>query len=285
LSSKAVFIWLEGAVTTRNDTSEFYDAIARYYALFYRDWQTQMEREGLSLRSIFRNRGVMRVLDAACGIGVRAIPLAKLDFDVVAVDPSAGMLAQAQEMAEYFGVMGKMSFERGDLTELMDLTQGPFDAVICKGNALPHLLLDEEIELALLSMFELLRPGGTLVIGMRDFAPFMEYQPRFLPGFDHVLEDGSEFITFDLWEWEDGPPVLATQNLYIVQGKGKKYDTSKHRVIFRPLSTDEVKVVLLEIGFEDIVDQPDRAERVLVARKPLAMTKSPLWMKRNEKKK
>ena len=272
-------------MTTRNDTREFYDAISSYFALFYKDWQTQMERDGLSLRSLFRNRGVQRVLDTACGIGVRAIPLAKLDFEVVAVDSSAGMLAQAQEMAEFFGVREKIAFERGQLTELMDLVPGPFDAVLCKGNALPHLLLDDEIETALLVMFELLRPGGTLVIGMRDFAPFMEYQPRFLPGFDHVLEDGSEFITFDLWDWDDGPPVLATQNLYIVQGQGRRYETTKHRVMYRPLSTDEVKVVLLEVGFEDVVDQPDRAERVLVARKPLAMTRSPLWMKRNEKKK
>jgi hypothetical protein len=43
----------------------------------------------------------------------------------------------------------------------------------------------------------------------------------------------------------------------------------KRQVVFRPLSTDEVKVVLLEVGFEEITDQPDRSERVLVARKPL----------------
>ncbi len=268
----------------RNDTNDFYDAIARYYPLFYRDWQTQMDREGLSLRTIFRNRGIVRVLDASCGIGVSAVPLAKLGFEVVAVDPSAGMLAQAQDFADYFGVMDKMTFERGHLMELTELVEGPFDAVISKGDALPHLLLDEEIETALLSMYELLRPGGTLVIGMRDFAQFMDYRPRFLPGFDHVLEDESEFITFDLWEWEDGPPVLATQNLYIVQGNGKKYETSRHRVIYRPLTTDEVKVVLLEVGFEDITDQSDRGSPVLVARKPLAIKQSPLWTKRNGNK-
>jgi hypothetical protein len=63
--------------------------------------------------------------------------------------------------------------------------------------------------------------------------------------------------------------VIATQNLFIVQGAGSAYITTRRQVIFRPLSTDEVKVVLLEVGFEDITDQPDRTERVLVARKPL----------------
>jgi hypothetical protein len=134
---------------------------------------------------------------------------------------------------------------------------------------LPHLLTDESIETTLLVFFELLRPGGSLVIGMRDFEPFMEHRPRFLPGFDHEDDDGNEFITFEIWEWEDGPPVIATQNLYMVKGKAPKLDTIKRTVSFRPLSVDEVKVVLLELNYEDFDEYPDRAEQVLYARKPL----------------
>ncbi len=252
-----------------NDTNDFYDAIAEYYTLFNRDWEVRLEREGLSLRSIFRRQGIERVLDAACGAGAQSIPLAQLGFDVVAVDPSPGMLKKAQELAADYGVAGKIRFERADFLHLHDVVSGPFDAVVCKGNALPHLLLDLEIETTLRTFYELLRPGGLLVIGMRDFDLFIEGRPRFLPGFVHDFDDGSEFITFDLWEWQDGPPVIATQNLYIVSGKGENYTTLKRQVIFRPLSTDEVKVVLLELGFEEVADQPDRSERVLVARKPI----------------
>ena len=43
----------------------------------------------------------------------------------------------------------------------------------------------------------------------------------------------------------------------------------RRQVSYRPLSTDEVKVVLLELGFEEPEDRADRTERVLVARKPL----------------
>jgi SAM-dependent methyltransferase len=256
-------------MSNRNNTSDFYDAIADDYPLFFRDWKTQLEREGLSLRSIFRNRGIERVLDASCGVGTQAVPLAQLGFEVVAADPSAGMLRKAHEIAEAYNVADKIQFVRTDFMQLHDSVQGPFDAVISKGNALPHLLTDEEIETAVLTFYELLRPGGTLVIGMRDFAPFMEDRPRFLPGFIHEEADGGEVITFDVWDWQDGPPVIATQNLFIIKGNGKKYETVKRQVTFRPLSTDEVKVVLLEVGFEDVTDQPDRWERVLVARRPL----------------
>lgn len=253
-----------------NDTNDFYDAIAEYYPYFYRDWRTQLEREGLSLRSIFRNKGVERVLDASCGAGTQAVAMAQQGFNVIAADPSIGMLRKASQIADEFGVSDKIEFVRSDFLSLPKNVKGPFDAIVSKGNSLPHLLLDEEIEDTLLIFYELIRPGGVLVIGMRDFGPFMEDRPRFIPGFAHD-EGESEFITFDLWEWEDGPPVIATQSLYIVQGSSKSgYSTIKRQVSYRPLSTDEVKVVLLEVGFEDITDQPDRTEQVLVARKPLS---------------
>ena len=252
-----------------NDTNDFYDAIAEYYPLFYKDWSVQLEREGLSLRSIFRKKGVERVLDAACGVGTQAVPLAKLDYDVVAVDPSPGMLRKAHETADEHGVMDKIQFERARFDELPEVVEGPFDAIVCKGNALPHLLTDEDIETALLIFYELLRPGGILVVGMRDFEPFMEHRPRFLPGFDHIDDDGNEFITFEIWEWEIGPPVIATQNLYMVQGQPRNLDATKRTVQYRPLSVDEVKVVLLELGYEDFEEYPDRWEQVVYARKPL----------------
>jgi SAM-dependent methyltransferase len=255
---------------SRNNTNRFYDAIAAYYPFFYRDWETQMEREGLGLRTIFRNRNVKRVLDASCGAGSQAIPLAQLGFEVVAADPSTGMLRQAVEIARQYKVRDKIHFIRADFLDLPKMVtgRGVFDAVITKGSALPHLTEDSEIEAALFNFYNFLRPGGIVVIGMRDFGLFNEDRPRFIPGQAHRLQDDSDFITFDIWEWRDGPPILARQNLFIVTGKGREYKVMKQNVVFRALSTDEVKTVLMEVGFEQITDQPDRSERVLVARKP-----------------
>lgn len=256
-------------MTVSNNTTDFYDAIAEYYPYFYRDWEVQLEREGLGLRAIFRNKGIQRVLDASCGAGTQSVPLAKLGFDVVAIDPSEGMLRKAAEIAGQYGVSDKISFRQGDFLSLPNLVEAPFDAIVSKGNSLPHLLLDDEIELTIHTFYELLRPGGVVIIGMRDFAPFMEERPRFLPGFINTDPDDNEFITFDIWEWEEGPPIIATQNLYILKGKDRDYRAMKRRVTFRPLSTDEVKVVLLEAGFEEPEDRTERTERVLIARKPL----------------
>lgn len=257
-------------MTHSNNTNLFYDVIAEYYPYFYKDWETQLEREGLALRAIFRNQGVQRVLDASCGIGIQAVPLAQMGYDVVAADPSAGMLRKAHELAAQYKVTDKVHFERTDFLNLPEYVEGSFDAVITKGNALPHLLLDEEIEHTLRIFYDFLRPGGTLVIGMRDFGPFMEARPRFLPGFVHEIGEKGELITFDVWEWEDGPPVIAKQKLYIVRSEdGKRYNTIKRWVDYRPLSTDEVKVALLEVGFTDYEDKAERTDRIIITRKPL----------------
>jgi glycine/sarcosine N-methyltransferase len=256
-------------LTHSNNTNLFYDVIAEYYPYFYRDWETQLEREGLSLRALFRNQNVQKVLDASCGAGIQAVPLAQMGFDVVAADPSPAMLRKAHEVADQYGVSDKIRFERADFLTLPDYVNRTFDAVITKGNALPHLLLDDEIEQAVRIFYNFLRPGGFLVIGMRDFGPFMEARPRFLPGFIHDLPNNGELITFDIWEWEDGPPVIATQKLYIVKSDdGKRYQTLNRWVNYRPLSTDEVKVVLLEAGFTDYEDRAERTDRIIITRKP-----------------
>lgn len=251
-----------------NQTNAFYDAIADFYPLFYKDWEVQLEREGLTLRSIFRNKGVETILDVACGPGTQSIPLAKLGFNVVGVDPSAELLKKAQRTADDYQV--SVEWHRADFLSLNEVVDAPFDAIVCKGNSLPHLLTDDEIEVTIQTFFELLRPGGVLVIGVRDFEMMLTHRPRFLPGFDHQDDNDSEFITFDIWEWENGPPVIATQNLFMIRGDGKEYQTIKRTVQFRPLSTDELKVVLLEQKFEDIDQTSDRWEQIITARKPLS---------------
>src|SRR5687767_13059441 len=126
-------------MTATNNTNAFYDAIAEFYTLFNKDWATRLEREGLGLRSIFRGRGVNRVLDASCGAGAQAIPLAQLGYQVVAADPSEGMLKRAREIAALYQLDGKIQFKQADFLTLNDAVQGPFDAIIAKGNSLPHL--------------------------------------------------------------------------------------------------------------------------------------------------
>ncbi|MCB9435718.1 MAG: class I SAM-dependent methyltransferase [Anaerolineales bacterium] len=253
-----------------NRTNTFYDAVADDYHLWYRDWETAIEREGLQLRRWLRERGVKRVVDASCGPGTQSIALAQLGYEVTAADPSAGMLERARRYAEQYGVADKITFVQASFHELSRLLDSEgYDALLTKGSAFPHLITDEEIEAALISFHKVLRPGGTVVVGMQDFEPFIEDRPRFIPGRVHDGElNEPQVITFDIWDWDDGPPLTVTINSFIVSGAKTDYQIVKRPVICRALTATEVQVALLEAGFEGIESIRDRLELVMLARKP-----------------
>src|SRR5260221_3768899 len=84
----------------RNDTNAFYDGIADYYHLFFRDWQATMQREGSALRRTFRDQNIRTILDASAGTGTQAIALAQLDYEGTAAEPSVNMRMKAREDAQ-----------------------------------------------------------------------------------------------------------------------------------------------------------------------------------------
>ncbi|HVO41576.1 MAG TPA: methyltransferase domain-containing protein [Aggregatilineales bacterium] len=252
----------------RNSTNQFYDAVADRYHLFYRDWAATIEREGATLRRLFKDRDVKRVLDASCGTGTQAIALARLGYDVTATDPSQNMLLKAQEYAQEYGVARNMTIRRAGFLELPQIVAGPFDAVITKGNALPHLLTDEDLAAALHNFHYLLRPGGMVVIGIRNIELMLEDRPRFVPRHVHVHDEThEENILFDVWDWDDGPPVTVTFNTFIVSGKGSDYTASKYSVTYRALTRAELEGALTQAGFDEIAVSEDRWELVITARK------------------
>ncbi len=254
-------------MTHTNDIARFYDDIADDYHFWYRDWDAQLQREGLNLRRFFRDHNVQTVLDASCGPGTQAIALAQLGYTVTAADPSAGILERAKQNAAQYGVADKITFVQSDFQNLHNSVKGPFDAVLTKGSSIPHLIHDEQIEETLLIFYELLRPGGLLLVGMRDFELLLEDRPRFWPGRVHD-EPQEQIITFDIWDWDEGPPVTVTVNTFVVRGQDELYRVTKRPVVFRALTPAEVEVVLSEIGFENFQAQRDRWEILMTATRP-----------------
>lgn len=252
----------------------YYDALAADYHLLYRDWEAALEREGLLLRHWFKNRQIVTVLDASCGTGTQAIALAQIGYRVLAADPSAGMLEQARRNAAAYDVSERISFLQAGFLETARMVdhEGVLDAIVTKGNAFPHLITDEEIEETLHGFYRLLRPGGTLLIGMRDFEPLLQERPKFVPGRVHDPEeaDGQQIITYEIWDWEDALPMVVTVNHFITCGDGETYVTRRYPIQYRALTADEVQVVLLEAGFIEVEWLHDRSELVMICTKPIS---------------
>ena len=68
----------------------------------------------------------LRVIDGGCGQGTQAIALARLGHEVVGIDTSEEMLAEARESAraQPEAVRARLRFEPGDVLALNDSTQG-----------------------------------------------------------------------------------------------------------------------------------------------------------------
>lgn len=249
-------------------SSAYYDAIAERYHFFFRDWTAAMQRESGALRRLYRDRGVKRVLDASCGAGTQAIALALHHYEVTAADPSPKMLMRAQENARNHGVVDDITFVRADFLSLPRTVIGPYDAVITKGNALPHLISDDDWLSALRGFYDLLRPGGMLTIGLRDFDLLIEDRPRFVPRHLHDTDPNQDVIVFDVYDWQNTDPLTVTFNTFLVSGKGDDYAVTRFPVTYRAITREEAVALVTAAGFTDIQAATEGWELILNAVRP-----------------
>jgi SAM-dependent methyltransferase len=99
------------------------------------------------------------ILDAGCGNGRHALPLAGAGYRVVGLDSSGVLLAAARRAAR--GAR-RPHFVRGSYA-MLPFEPASFDAVLCLGTALGYL--GDEADSAVLREFRrVLAPGGRLVI-------------------------------------------------------------------------------------------------------------------------
>jgi len=135
------------------DPRAFYDALAPWYHLVYRDWEASIAGQGQALASLLAaelGSPPHRVLDAAVGVGTQALGLAGLGFEVTGSDISGAAINRAGEEAARRGI--RLPCLIADLRSL-PVRSATFDAVIACDNAVPHLLSEDEIHQAFRDAF------------------------------------------------------------------------------------------------------------------------------------
>jgi len=114
------------------------------------------------------NRANNIILDMACGTGNITIPLAKLGYDMIGVDISVDMLAQAQAKLDRERVL----FLAQDMRKL-DL-YGTINAAICTCDSLNYILNETDLETVFRRVKMFLNPGGTFIFDMKTEYTFKE---------------------------------------------------------------------------------------------------------------
>jgi glycine/sarcosine N-methyltransferase len=174
------------------------------------DWDKRLARELPFLQAVFAEaHEVRRILDVGAGTGRHAAALAQLGYEVTGVDPDPDMLARARDNAASRGL--DVRFVEGGFGDLEALGLGPVDALICTGNALPHVEGIAGLDAALRDMEAVLRPGGVIVLHLLNHARLLKSRVRSTPTVvrDH---DGETSVFLRLLEYE---PVGAPERIWV----------------------------------------------------------------------
>ena len=118
-------------MSTMND---FYDRLAPFYHIIYKDWGATVEKQATQLSSIIREYWggqVQSILDVSCGIGTQALGLASKGYDITASDLSPKEIERAKEEAKLRNL--NIHFSECDMREVYRHYHAQFDIVIASG--------------------------------------------------------------------------------------------------------------------------------------------------------
>lgn len=227
---------------------KFYDNFSSDYDRFV-SWPGRLALEMPFLESQLRQAGAKRVLDAACGTGMHAIALAQAGFAAAGADLSAGMIARAQENAQASGL--EIPFKTAGFGTLAAaFGEQSFQAVLCLGNSLPHLLSAELLSLAVADFAACLEPGGLVVVQNRNFDAVMAKRQRWMEP-QSAQAGQTEWLFQRFYDFE--PDGLLTFNIVTLKREaGGAWQQAVQSTPLRPLLADEMRAAFQTAGFEAI---------------------------------
>lgn len=162
---------------------QFYDNLAATYHFILADWQKSVQWHGATLAGLLKELGApppRTLLDCTCGIGTQAIGLALEGYHVHGSDLSPVAIERAIEYASRFQTDAPPTFTVADLLT-PPARPVQYDIVLSCDNAVAHFHTDTDLEQALDTMTLQLKPGGVLLISLRDYDAAVQNPQRATP--------------------------------------------------------------------------------------------------------
>jgi glycine/sarcosine N-methyltransferase len=212
-------------------TEDAYQGFAERYDLFSEEFGKQSPQRMEFFRRIFRENGISKVLDCACGTGRDLVMFDSLGVEVAGSDISPSMLEQARKNLARLGL--EIPLRQVDFRELPGDFAGKFDAVACLSSSLLEAGGEKGTLRALRSMYGVLEDKGILVISQGTTDKQWAAKPRFIcmvnrPDFSRLLvadylDRGARYNILDLFHgagrdelivWSKEYPVILLRDDY-----------------------------------------------------------------------
>ncbi len=230
-----------------------YDKLATIYDYFV-NWESRLAYElpflEQQLSTLGEDPSQIRVMDTACGTGHHAIALASHGFQTFGSDLFPEMVSLADANAKAAGA--RVTFRTAGFGSINDSFKQPgeFDAVLCLGNSLPHVSSVADLDKALQDFKQLLRPGGLIILQMRNFDKVMGEKNRWME--PQTVQDGSvDWLFLRFYDFEaDGKIQFNILSLH--RKANAPWHTQLTSTHLLPIFSEQLKTELGLLGFKDI---------------------------------
>jgi glycine/sarcosine N-methyltransferase len=217
--------------------ADFYQALAAVYEDVFplNPGQVQFVLEQLP-------QAPQPVVDLGCSTGALARKLAEAGYDVLGIDLSENMIAQAQQAAASQAYRGSVEFKVADMRQVAATTQAA-GALLCLGNTLVHLTAADQLAQFLRSCNQALQGDGPFIGQIVNYDRVAVQQVTQLPTLQG--KRGNQLQRF-YHPREDGLLDFATT---LILSDGTEIDST---VTLRPLLRQQLAQSLQGAGFSNV---------------------------------
>ena len=243
------------------NSRDFYDRQAALYEVM-NDWPSRLSFELPLIQRALEQSRARAVLDVACGGGHHAIALAHQGYAVSGADISAEMLGLARRNAVEAGV--SVHFEQSSFADLGARFDQAFDALLCLGNSLPHVLTEAEQLTALTAMHDRLQTGGVLVLQNLNYNLRWKNRPRFF-ALNSATFDDHPVLMWRMADYHDPgtrvpgmveicpePGLITFHIATFEQSASGAWQVNVKSTLQRPLFSADLRRWLAQVGFQNI---------------------------------
>lgn len=220
------------------------------------NWDARLERELPFFLRVFGEVEARSLIDVGTGSARHAIEFASRGMTVDAVDPDDSMLAQAEtNIAAAAGRIaeggGELRLVRGGFGELAARGLGPVDALICTGNALPHVDGLAGLRTTLADFSAVLRPGGVIVLHLLNHAKLLDKKVRAITPVVREVPEGTR-IFLRLIDYPEAAEYLDFDFVTLTRDTDGVWDLAARRSPHTALPFPRLETELSAAGFERI---------------------------------